>query len=191
MNFGEHIAAQFPSVSWTGKSAIHRSLAGQFGIDQEFADVKSAIEVAHCSAMGLSLWEFLQETFEMDWQVSGEEFRAIILTDVYRHLMHEGDTKHPTKLKNPSTGNVFHRLATRGDIVGGVRIWSEGSLSLRFGYRFRLAGMAGDDHETVPVIARQKALQSIAATTEVLQKFKINEPSVEEVVKTRKKVYVK
>ncbi|ATS92327.1 hypothetical protein DLP05_136 [Stenotrophomonas phage vB_SmaS_DLP_5] len=190
MSFGDYIESQFPGIKWNGRSHIHRSICGNFGMDQQYDSLGQAMELVHKSAMGLALWNYLQQKFgEMDWQVVAEEFRAIILVDVYRHLNGEGDTKTPQKIRNPVTGNVFHRLAIKGDIVGGVRIWHNGGLN--FGFRFRLAGMDKDDHTSVPLIARKKALDSIKMAEEVVKKFNIAEPTVEEETKIRKHVTVK
>ncbi|QIN95297.1 hypothetical protein DLP3_134 [Stenotrophomonas phage vB_SmaS_DLP_3] len=190
MSFGQYIESQFPGVKWNGSSSIHRSICGNFGIDQEIGSIGEAMAIIHKSAMGLALWNYLQGKFgEMDWQVVAEEFRAIILMDTYRHLNGEGDTKNPQKLRNPATGNVFHRLAIKGDIVGGVRIWHNHGLN--FGFRFRLAGMDKDDHQSVPLIARKKAEDSIKLAKELVQKFNIPEPTVEEETKIRKHVHVK
>lgn len=191
MSFGDHIAAQFPHVKWTGQSHIHRSLAGDISMKKkQNQSINQIMSDVHHSAIGLALWDFLLGKFgDMDWQVSAEEFRAIILVDVARHLNHEGDTQDPTKIKNPNTGNVFHRLAIRGDIVGGVRIWHQNELT--FGFRFRLAQMSVPDKQHVPVIARQKAISSIKMQESVIKKYTIAEPSVEEVKKLRESVHVK
>lgn len=193
MSFGEYIASQFPGIKWTGQSPIHRSLAGTFGIAQDFGTIEQAMTAAHVSSMGSALWTFLLDRFHnMDWQVAPEEFHAIILTDVYRHLNHEGDTKTGKKIRNPHTGNVFHILATKGDIVGGVRIWKNGDgNSLDFGFRFRLAGMNEQEKFDAPITARQKALSSVKLAKNIVEKLKIPEPNEEEVKKMRKKVYVK
>lgn len=189
-NFGAYIEQQFPGVAFTGGSSIHRSKMGQLGMPSQGHDIAKLMAAIHHGAIGLALWDHLMKWFsEMDWQVTPEEFRAIILVDVFRHLNGEGDTKDPSKIRNPSTGNLFHRLATRNDIVGGVRLWHEHDL--QFGFRFRLAKMTDDDKKNVPLIARKKALTSITVAEEVVQKFKIAEPTPEEVKKIRASVYVK
>ena len=189
-NFGQYIEEQFPGVKFTGGSGIHRSKMGAVGMPHQGQDMSKIIAALHHGAIGLALWDHLMKWFsEMDWQVTAEEFRAIVLVDVFRHLKGEGDTKEPSKIRNPSTGNVFHRLAIRNDIVGGVRLWH--NHDLEFGFRFRLAKMTDDDKKNVPLIARKKALTSITVAEEVIKQFKIAEPTPEEVKKVRASVFVK
>lgn len=177
MTIGEKIEQKFTRVKWTGRSTIHRSLAATVavpGIEEELT-IPQTVEAVYHSKMGFQLFDFLTEKFhQFNWQISAEEFNALFIQDVYRHLSGEGDTQVPTKIRNPNTGNVFHKLATLEDLVGGVRIWHNAALS--FGFRFRIAALTNADGD-VPVSARLKAVEAMQKAKEVLASFEIAEPT--------------
>lgn len=170
---GEKIAALFPRVQWTGGSDIHRSLVLVFEM-QNLHDAGDVLKAAYHAKLGAMVWEFYHEKFgKLQWELPQEEFEALIFTDLYRHLHGDGDTQNPKKLKNPVTGNVFHRVAKLQDIAGGVRLWlADDKICLRF----RLAE-AGDDHEQEVKKTRVKSINALAEQQKIKDEFKINEPS--------------
>lgn len=141
--FKEKASGLFPKAVWTGGSAIHASIARQGLIPLPFD--KPRIIVA--SLEKFHFGSYVQRTIikmvpDMEWLLTPEEFQDLLHLDYYRMLKGMGSLATKQKLKNPSTGNVFHRVALMEEhkIVGGVRVWisDAGANQINIGWRFRL-----------------------------------------------------
>lgn len=202
---GEKIEHRFPEVQFTGQSPRHRSLAGRLQLKGTFDNEKQLMTAVYHAKLGDFLWEYYHEAFpELNWQVSQEEFTMIVLVDVYRHLMKQGDSKLATKIKNPSTGNVFHRLATLDDMVGGIRLWNghndqtnDGEGCTEWGFRFRIAGLNDETEdgetettETLGVKVRVKVVQTEIEAEQIIAHLELAEPTPKKIRAAKTRVHI-
>lgn len=183
------IEQAFPDVSWTGghSSPIHRSWMNSFhmpvGGKRSYGKVMTVM--AH-SQTGQMLWDVLQETFTgCEWLLTGEEFEQLMLVDVWRHMNDKGDSASKGKIKNPRTGNVFHRLMLRDHMVGGIRFWvSDFTDAMSIGFRFRVA-VIDETQSDARVGARQKVAEAQAEYPEMVELLGLSEPSDAERAKAK------
>lgn len=174
---GEKIAKIFPGTPWTGKSGIHRSLAASLHLSKQLTPRQVMKLLIHQNA-GKKVWNLLHKYFDMmEWLVSEEEFTALMLQDVYGHLQGQGSTKSPKMLKNPVTGNVFHRMALVSDIVGGIRYWTHGYQEICF--RFRLERQMEEEDKTRNTI-RAMAEAAVVVMEDLKVELELSQPQTEE-----------
>lgn len=188
MNAGEHIANLFPAAKWTGGSAIHRSRAlfKHFEGHQPPAKTMKRMMKEHTANQ---LWAFLHHTFPNgDWMLCEDEFVALFTQDVWGWLTGHGSTASQKMLKNPNTGNVFHRLVLYpGNIVGGMRFWTEKAGNhLQFGCRFRLETMQEAETKTRQTI-RESVEKAVKVSAQIHEMLEVSAPYEEETVKIRVK----
>ncbi len=181
MSTGHQISLTFPGVPWTGGSNIHKSLAGGLnGLDLE--NTRRIMNMLLKDQVGSQIWEKLQQHFaKCEWLVSEEEFVALFLNDVYRWLKGGKSSKSPKMLRNPQTGNRFHRVALHGDIVGGVRFWAGWGIGNGhdLGFRFRLEKLAKKEEEETRRTIRESAVEAVQAVEEMIVELAISEPQTE------------
>jgi hypothetical protein len=95
------------------------------------------------------LWQSIQKnTPGITWFLTAQEFRTLMLYDLHSILTH-GHTKSlkPDHMRNPITGNRFHRVGERGDLSVGVR-WFIFDLETpdQIGMRVRFQPVTKEDH---------------------------------------------
>lgn len=147
-DFSIKASEAFPGVTWNGRSHMHVSIS----IDQVIPgdSLREALKQAYKDGLAAKVLATLVEFFpQFEWLITAEEFEARCFVDMYRHSKGKGDTQDPSKLKNPSTGSVFHRVAIYQDYVGGIRFWflDAGGI-VHFGFRFRIQKLDEDDKKT-------------------------------------------
>lgn len=194
----------FPQVHWTGRSDIHRSWYRQasmgFGGPRYHSRIMKAIE--H-SKFGHYVYDMLQEQFTgCEWLMDEQEFHQLLMVDMYRSLKGLDPSESNQKLKNPRTGNVFHRLALKnGSVVGGIRFWCNsfgpgapednedghkdynGETSV--GFRFRVE-LINEDEGTVRAKARLKVAEAVSQYQPIMEELMIGEPDDQEKESARK-----
>lgn len=149
-SFVNQASAVFPNVSWMGQSGIHVSVCGGGLLDIPFKNRSLILYMMHDKKVGAAIWDFLQARFnKMEWLAEKDTFEKLFLVDVDRNLRGLPTSESPDRIKNPATGNLFHRIALYPPFVGGVRFWAEnyGGES-HIGFRFRLVKLANENEET-------------------------------------------
>jgi len=205
---GSRIGGLFPLVGWTGGSSIHRSLAmTTYGKGLSKKHSAKALRLLLHSKFPNEIWELMAETFAgITWMLTGEEFRKLMAVDYYRHLTDQGDSESQNKLKNPHTGNKFHRLGAweSEKIAIGIRFWvddfipgeededARGNLpqsKVLFGFRIRLEGLfqSMEDEHTK---ARVKIDQAVEEYSQLVEQYNISEPNDEEHALARERLHV-
>lgn len=173
MSITAKIEANFPG-KWTGGSSIHRSFAtkvftGKSHVVREVMKGLIEEEIPH------KVWSFLHSRFgKCEWLLDEKEFSAIMLQDVYGHLIGLGSTLTDQMLKNPATGNIFHRIALFENIVCGIRYWVWDDRKVHF--RFRLEEQLEEENKVRSTI-RASAEKAVAAVAEIMIELDIQEPS--------------
>lgn len=182
-NVKQYCQSQFPGTQFTGGGAIHASLSDSHSIKNY--DNATVIRYLIQNKIGSKIYSVLQENFgKMDFYLSEAEFNALFMIDSVRHLLGHGDSDSvKEKLKNPSTGNVFHQIALYKDLIGGVRFWCDrngehGS----FGYDAESYGKPGDGYITIGfryrlqrMISKDQAMKEIEKTKELVSEY-VKEP---------------
>ena len=184
MSAGEKIEALFPSTHWTGGSGIHKSLAQGYDLDSD--ESRKIMKELLNDEVGYKIWDILHANFgACEWLVDKEEFNAIFMQDVYGHIQGKGSSISPKMLKNPTTGNKFHRIALIGDIVGGVRYWMYHD---SVWFRFRLEAQKESEEKTRKTI-KNTAEEAIMNLSDIVEFIECGEPEVSK-VKVRAKVQI-
>jgi hypothetical protein len=183
------IEEAFPGVPWTGSSSIHRSWARSIHLEADDSQegLKALMSKLVYANYGPWLFDALQEQFMgCEWLVSSEEFTKILLVDWWLSLSGEAVTTSPAMLKNPHTGNVFHRLAIKdGALVCGIRFWASVGLGAYLGFRFRVESMQ-EAEDSVRASARQKVTQAEDVFEPLMEELSIGEPTEEQLASARK-----
>jgi hypothetical protein len=160
--FKAYASAVFPDAVWTGGSDIHASVA-RGGLVPS-ADMNLILK----SMVANGFFGYIQRVMNkhcpgMEWIISPEDFENLLLLDCHR-LAHGQETlETKARLRNPSTGNYFHRVTILEDknIVGGVRVWLEPVFGgTQVGFRYRLERIIPEGEET-----QEEAAQRIRART--------------------------
>lgn len=96
------------------------------------------------STIAKRYYDLIQYNFgAMDFFISLDEFRDLLLKESYAHLTNGRIPTIPNMFVNPQTSNKFLTISKYKDLVGGVRFWalSKGyfkSTRLFVGFRFRI-----------------------------------------------------
>jgi hypothetical protein len=160
--FKAYASAVFPDAVWTGGSDIHASIA-RGGLVPS-TDLNLILK----SMVANGFFGYIQRVMNkhcpgMEWIISPEDFENLLLLDSHR-LAHGQETlETKARLRNPSTGNYFHRVTILEDknIVGGVRVWLDPvSDGTQVGFRYRLERIIPEGEET-----QEEAAQRIRART--------------------------
>lgn len=159
MHFKEKASLVFPKAEWTGGSSIHASIARGATIPLSFSNPRKLMAVLkHQNFGGYVYRTILKYCPDMEWLMTVEDFQNLLLVDFYRMLHGQGAVETEKRLKNPKTGNVFHRitLVEASAIVGGIRVWliPEDENHCTIGWRFRL-----EDQVSEAVNIRAKAVE--------------------------------
>lgn len=183
-------ADSYFNLNWTGRSDIHVSIFKECIILGSAEDSSVLLSRLDKGKVGYAIYTYLTTRLEqVEWLISADEFNTLFLVDMYRHLNNQGDTKADSKLQNPITGNVIHRLGLRGDLVGGIRFWvaeNNNALGLYTGYsnvgwRFRLERLTLENEEPIRVRAREIIEESQMMIEMVLDSFMaVAEPTKQE-----------
>lgn len=154
------MSQHFPQVEWTGESGIHVSYAAQAILPIPFHEAKTLLKVLDKAKIGGTLWRRFYSMFpETEWLLDSDEFHKLLMADMARFLAGLGPLETPHKLRNPVTGNRFHRMALFKENVGGCRFWLEPTMGERtmFGFRFRWESLkSADEEENVREDARER-----------------------------------
>lgn len=161
MAFIDKASKVFPDAKWTGGGNIHASIARQGAAPLPFGNprlvMKSLLETHFPSVIQRVI---LKNCPGMEWLMSNDDFESLLLVDYYRLLHGNSTMETKYRLKNPHTGNLFHRisLVPEHDMVGGIRVWifPMTEEDLQIGFRFRLETLKGESEYTS---ARKKAQQ--------------------------------
>lgn len=147
MDFVTKASAVFPPAHWTGQSSIHVSIANGINVPESADNPRKALAAAVALGVVPKMREFLSEQCpSLEWLLGDTEFQDLLYVDYSRMLHGEGAVSTPNSLKNPATGNVFHRVALceEHSLVAGIRVWvtdlsfmHENGLT-NFGFRMRI-----------------------------------------------------
>lgn len=141
----------WPGTEWNGNSDMHVSVCFNGTIPlSATSQQKQILHLLESKNVGSYIFRHLSKRFsKLTWILTPEEFTAVFLVDCYRHMNGESDSRSPKKIKNPNTGNVFHRVAVVDDIVCGIRFWCDpcGDETI-LGWRFRITKMDEAEEET-------------------------------------------
>jgi len=144
MYFKEQASLVFPTAVWTGGSEIHASVAMGGTIDKfKFSEPRKIMAALKSNHFGGYVMRCINKHCPgMEWLMSAQDFEDLLLADFYRFLHGQGAVETQKRLKNPKTGNVFHRVALieAHKMVGGVRVWLTNldDEAIHIGFRFRL-----------------------------------------------------
>jgi len=175
-NFFENVSDKWPDVDWQGRSSIHVSVWN----DKTYTGKtkRQVLKAAYDDGMAREIFNTITGQFPgFEWLISPEEFENRCYVDLYRHSKGMGDTQYDTKLVNPSTGNVFHRIALVDHFIGGIRFWMEGhdGGQVSVGYRFRIQQL--DETEVdLRDRANKQAIADGITMAEVIEEMEIAEP---------------
>lgn len=158
MSFFDTLSKEFPDVEWTGSSDIHVSWAVQTNLPISFDNKSKLLKLFDHVKMGEKIFRMLLGKFpQAEFLLGTDEFHKLFMADAARFLSGLGSLETPNKLKNPVTGNKFHRIALLKDFVGGFRFWLEPQYSgINFGFRFRWEGLLDNEEENVREDARER-----------------------------------
>jgi hypothetical protein len=159
MHFKEKASLQFPNAEWTGGSSIHASIARAASVPLPFSNPRLIMKTLVTQNFpGYVYRTIIKYCPDMEWLMGVDDFSNLLLVDFYRLLHGQGTMETQKRLKNPKTGNVFHRitLLEAAGIVGGVRVWlmPDDSTNINIGWRFRL-----EDQVSESINIRQKAIE--------------------------------
>lgn len=188
MAFVSIINPHFPEVAWTGESEIHVSLAAQGPIPLPFHAAKTILKAFDKAKIGGVLWRMFYAKFpDTEWLMDSDEFHKLLMADCARFLAGMGPLETPHKLRNPVTGNRFHRMALFKEMVGGCRFWLEPSMgdNVIFGYRFRWEALtSADEEENVREDARERIRLAAEEYVKVENTImEVAEPPAEQIAK--------
>lgn len=189
MNAGQKLAKMFPGVPWTGGSEIHRSIARSHQWDINFSH-HDIMQWAMYDGIGYEILARMKKYFPgTEWLLNEEEFCAIFYTDFYCHLKGHGSTKSPNMLRNPCTGNKFHRMVLGGNnMVGGIRYWvEEGYRQIWFRFRWE-EQIEEEEEETTRLTIRNTAEEALKNMEHITEELQIKEPDVTEKVELKGKI---
>jgi hypothetical protein len=170
--FKNYASVVFPNAVWTGGSGIHASVARGGVIPGVPFPEKAKLILK--SMVDSGFFQYVQRVMNkhaggMEWIISPEDFENLLLLDLHRLSNGLPTTETKARLQNPSTGNYFHRVTLLEDknIVGGVRVWIEGSYDgedTQIGFRYRLERIIPEGEETQEDAAqriRQRTSQQV------------------------------
>ena len=163
MSFKSKAQNLFPHAVFTGGSGIHASIARQGMVPLDFSQPRLVMKTIKEAKFSAYVDRVINKHCpHMEWLISGDEFNDLLMVDFYRLLQGMSTLETKQRLKNPSTGNYFHRITLMEEemVVGGVRVWLiPYGEQTSIGFRFRLEGIT----EEVAKV-RQKARQKAVAT---------------------------
>lgn len=159
MHFKEKASLQFPKAEWTGGSIIHASIARSALVPLTFTEPRKVMKILiEQNFSGYVYRTIVKYCPDMEWLMPVDQFQSLLLVDFYRLLQGQGTLVTEKRLKNPKTGNVFHRitLVEAVSIVGGIRVWLMPAEhdTCNIGWRFRL-----EDQVSESVNIRAKAVE--------------------------------
>ncbi len=171
MSFVQKASGLFPKAEWTGQSSIHTSIARQGVIPYGMDDTQKLMAVVMQSDIAAFMFRVVEKNCPgMEWLLPPEAFDQLIKADLYNLMTGKATNVTKYRLKNPNTGNYFHRITLweEHNIVGGIRIWlspiGPGQCSL--GFRFRLEDMESSKSD---LTTAQKARQHAEALVQQLE----------------------
>lgn len=181
MSFVNKASAYFPNVDWHGQSQIHVSVCWDSDMPYTKKEAPIILTRLEKKKVAEGIWGSLQDRFgSMEWLITGEGFKNLFFVDISRHLKGVGDSPSAHKLKNPETGNRFHRIALIGNLVGGVRFWAKGTDSshVHVGYRFRIEKQNENEEKTRDRAMREQE-EIKQEAIEIMAELDLKEPSKE------------
>lgn len=160
-------SALAPSVVWHGLSNIHVSVYQNQAVK---ASPPVVFKALYQTKYATKVYRFLMHRFgNFEWLLSQAQFEDRCYVDFWNHSKGLGDSQHDSKLVNPVTKNVFHRVAVGNGLVCGVRFWLEPSDEdpklCMLGFRFRIQAL----EEEVEVIRLRVLEQAIEDKTTMEQ----------------------
>jgi hypothetical protein len=153
MYFKDKASQIYPEAVWTGGGPIHASIARNGEVPLSWDD-KSLImrTLIKDEFPGRIERTIVKACPDMEWLMNSESLSNLVLVDYYRLLCGSSTMATKHRLKNPSTGNYFHRISLnpKEDFVGGVRVWITPMTEdqCQIGFRFRLESLIGEDEHT-------------------------------------------
>lgn len=124
MSIRGYASALFPGVEWTGQSARHvsRFEGANVPLNRLGKNAKLIYFATKKYNYPDQVWAAMQQHFgKAKWLITKGEFEVIYLMHLYRELHGQEPHHLSTRLKNPQTGNRFHRCFVMGKLVGGFR----------------------------------------------------------------------
>lgn len=160
-----HKATELFGPGWHGRSHIHVSVCKDITVNHE--DPMVVFKAAYKLKLATDIWRKLQHRFKsFEWLLKQAQFEDRAYVDWYQHAKGMGDTQDESKLRNPETGNVFHRVALSEEhnLVAGVRFWcDEASVPglVEFGWRFRIQALEEESEKVRVRVAEQAVADRI------------------------------
>ena len=182
MSFKSTASTRFPNAVWTGGSHIHTSIARAGDIPYSMDEPRKMMAMLTTQKFSGYIYRTIQKHCNpMEWLMTLEEFDNLLMVDFYRLLQSKPTHETPKRLRNPKTGNWFHRVALAEDvqIVGGVRVWLiDQGTSTNIGWRFRLESM----NTEAPTIRGQaiELVQSLEAEVAEIKEYVAKEVTIHE-----------
>jgi len=167
----------FPSVSFDGGSDIHASICDDRIFNYYGHPAYALVKGIHRFGLAATFSETIMSKFsKMEFLISSIDLQEIMLGDIYKYLTNSYTLGGRGTLKNPVTGNYFHKIAVMGNLVGGVRAWAYTiGDRLVIGFRFRL-----EKRVDTTAALRGTIEEEVKEANEVTTSITISEPYEEE-----------
>lgn len=179
----EHVSSLFPKAKWTGGSGIHVSFAMNATVPIDFNNKAAVMSLLSTANYQDFVWKAVQSRFgNMEWLLEEVSFKNLLMVDMSRKLAGLCTSETPDRIKNPSTGNLFHRIALLNPYIGAIRFWTEeaGYGQTNIGFRFRIVTQKdSDEEENVRESARRLTEVVEEQAEEVTQYLECCEPPLE------------
>lgn len=164
MSFPSKASHLFPNAEWTGRSEIHVSIAKAETMPLGVDSARPLMAALQEAQVGYKIMSMLARRLPgMEWLMDAESLHSLLMVDCYRLLHGQGTSDTPKRLRNPRTGNRFHRIALMESesIVGGIRVWlTAGYGQVSFWFRFRIEQQENEaTHERVKATALVESVQ--------------------------------
>ena len=170
MGFSSTANKYFPGTEWYGESGIHVSVCTNLCLPLNYHEHKKEIlALLTKQSFGHAVFRHLFKKFpDMVWLLSAEEFSNVFMVDCYNHLLGRQDSRSPGKLRNPNTGNKFHRLGLIGTMVCGIRFWCDNYSGDEtcLGWRFRIQSQDEAEEET-----RRRTREKVTEAEELMEEL--------------------
>lgn len=172
MGFKSKVEFKWPEAQFTGGSHIHASVARSGTLALPFDEPRVVLKALRDAQLPAYMMRTIEkQTPGWEWLLSTDEFADLIMVDFYRLLHGNATQETQQRLRNPNTGNWFHRITLLEDdgLVGGVRVWCDGYTAEQIvvGFRFRIQGLDEEATKT-----RQKARAHAEALVEEVEEVK-------------------
>lgn len=186
MSFSDHASERYPGVEWTGGSGIHVSFAVSQTIPISANQRGKILALLNSAQWPFAIWRYIQQRVgNMEFLMDQNTFCNLMLIDMDRRMQGKPTLSSPDRIKNPATGNLFHRIALDKPYVGAVRFWAvpNGDGGTEIGFRFRIVSLKSDEED--PVVREEARVRAEQVQQEVGEVYEtlmdVAEPPAHEV----------